>query len=536
MAGQSASLWPGLGLTTVSLRNLPIGSILKARPPEMRRDHSESLLLDLRNHCYEKGHGIDVISNSEIGILKIPNSVTMRLEELNLPYQTEKLDEELLASRIQRANTDTTQLARCFYLKVGDQIVKFVGSVNALCNLDAISDRLEEKAYPLTVEEELQINQREDCETIHAIPVRNAPLPLVDEGILSTEKIYLPSGVKGLFFALEGSSLAKLYSDCPTVSADTRLPVLDEYEAGRPQQDITDIQNAIRSYTSLKIKKELSDTLSIPPLPTTAQQILDLRSNPSADVEDLAKIVQLDPALAAQVVGWASSPYYSAPGNINSIHDAIVRVLGFQLVMNLSLGLAIGKTLSYPERCPYGIKSFWQQSIYCAITMEKLNRAMDKEQRGSAGLCYLTGLLNNFGYLITAHVFPDYFQQICQLQMANRHLLYCYIELHLLGICRDQISSHLLQAWKLPAEVSSALRFQHSPDYTGHHHNYANLCLVAKRLLKAKGIGQIPTSTIPVHLYERLGLTPDTVEQTIDEVFQCSEEIEQMTNLFTRTG
>ena len=52
---------------------------------------------------------------------------------------------------------------------------------------------------------------------------------------------------------------------------------------------------------------------------------------------------------AAQVVSWAASPYYAAPGKIKSVHDAIVRVLGFDLVLNLALGLALGRSLSLPK-------------------------------------------------------------------------------------------------------------------------------------------------------------------------------------------
>ena len=42
---------------------------------------------------------------------------------------------------------------------------------------------------------------------------------------------------------------------------------------------------------------------------------------------DLADVVETDPSLAAQVVSWAASPYYAAPGKIRSVEDAIGRVL-----------------------------------------------------------------------------------------------------------------------------------------------------------------------------------------------------------------
>src|SRR5690606_21541643 len=114
------------------------------------------------------------------------------------------------------------------------------------------------------------------------------------------------------------------------VPADTLRPHLPD--AGR---DPECIDHSIRHLTSSRMRQRLDETLEIPPLSSTAERILQLRTNPNATVSELASIVEADPSLAAQVVSWASSPYYAAPGKIRSVQDAIVRVLGFDLVSNL---------------------------------------------------------------------------------------------------------------------------------------------------------------------------------------------------------
>ena len=79
-------------------------------------------------------------------------------------------------------------------------------------------------------------------------------------------------------------------------------------------QDPEQINDSLRNFTSLRIRQRLDDTLEIPPLSPTADRIMQLRANPNASVTDLTNIVESDPSLAAQVVSWASSPYYAAPG------------------------------------------------------------------------------------------------------------------------------------------------------------------------------------------------------------------------------
>lgn len=53
-----------------------------------------------------------------------------------------------------------------------------------------------------------------------------------------------------------------------------------------------------------------------------------LRVDPEVTIDEITSVVETDPALAAQVMSWASSSYYAAPSKIRSVEDAIVRVLG----------------------------------------------------------------------------------------------------------------------------------------------------------------------------------------------------------------
>src|SRR5699024_119885 len=110
----------------------------------------------------------------------------------------------------------------------------------------------------------------------------------------------------------------------------------------------------------------LEDTLEIPPLPETAERIIQLRVNPNAAMADLVDIVESDPALAAQVVSWASSSSYAGAGDVRSVYDAVSRVLGFDTVMNLAMGLALGRPIKLPQHHPHGYASYWQQATWQA--------------------------------------------------------------------------------------------------------------------------------------------------------------------------
>jgi len=296
--------------------------------------------------------------------------------------------------------------------------------------------------------------------------------------------------------------------------------------------DLDLIFNSLRNFTTLRIKQRLEETLEIPPLPQTAQRIIALRSNPDATVNELAGIVESDASLAAQVVSWASSPYYAAPSKIKSVQDAILRVLGFDLVSNLALGMALGNTLAMPKDCPDGFTPYWQQSVYCSAAVEALVKLIPAAMRPSVGLACLGGLLHNFGYLVLAHIFPPHFSSICRHVEANPHISHAAIDHHLLGVTREQICAWLMQLWNMPAEVCMALRFQNESEYEGEHCVYPHLIFIAMRLLRHHGIGDAPPEEIPLALYQRYDLDPVKVAEAIAKVVSSGEDIRKMADNF----
>lgn len=346
---------------------------------------------------------------------------------------------------------------------------------------------------------------------------------LVDRKLLSNRAVALISSENGLVRFpteqfqqnLNDAMLGDFSIAIDSVPA-TALDTVDDLEA---------ITHAVANFTQLRMKQRLQETLEIPPLPQTAQRILKLRVDPNADVRELTLLVETDPPLAAQVLSWASSPYYAYTGKIKSVHDAIARVLGFDVVLNLALGMSLGKSLSLPKDSPTGFTAYWQQAIYCATAVESLVGCIPTAHRPAIGIAYLCGLLHNFGHLIMAEIFPPYFSSYCRLQEVNPQINYTVIERHLLGITRDQMASWLLRTWSMPEEVCASVRFQNAPDYAGADSTYANLVFIAMRLLRRHGIGNAPLESIPAQLFEQLRLDPEKAVTAIQHVVDASQEI-----------
>ncbi len=264
----------------------------------------------------------------------------------------------------------------------------------------------------------------------------------------------------------------------------------------------------------------------MPPLPETAQRIIKLRADPNADISDLTNIVEIDPSLAAQVVSWAASPYYSAPGKIKSVHDAIVRVLGFDMVLNLALGLSLGKTLSMEAMSKREVDNYWRGAVYTAAAVEGLVTSIDRAHRPGFGMSYLSGLLNNFGHLVMAEIFPPYFESINRMAAANPHVPAAVIEQHIIGVTGNQIAAWLLDNWNMPTEVVTALRQKFNTTFDGEHQQYAKLTYVAQYLLANLGFGDSLGGEIPQHLFTDLHLDQETATVTVENILESGEDLD----------
>ncbi|WP_217475530.1 aminoacyl-tRNA deacylase and HDOD domain-containing protein [Stutzerimonas stutzeri] len=442
--------------------------------------------------------------------ITLPPMIVQLLDKLALPY---RICED-------RADFDPSRRVQAVLVDDAIGALLVLYPRDHLLDLPSLVELTGRQLVAVKPERLMRMLTKHDLKILPGLPPLTSSPCLYEERLLQQPELLVESGQPGVLLAMASSDFKLLLSKASAgrfaVPLSQIRPNLD-----RPEDDSAQITQAVQSFTARRIQKRLEETIEIPPLAQTAQKIIKLRVDPDATVDDITGVVETDPALAAQVVSWAASPYYAAPGKIRSVEDAIVRVLGFDLVINLALGLALGKTLSLPKDQPQQATPYWQQAIYTAAVIEGLNRAIPRTQRPEAGLSYLAGLLHNFGYLVLAHVFPPHFSLICRHLEINPHLSHNVIEQHLLGITREQIGAWLMRYWGMPDELSTALRFQNDPYYQGEHAGHANLVCLAVRLLRNRGIGDGPYGEIPDELFGRLGLSRDKANDVVNKVLDA---------------
>lgn len=453
--------------------------------------------------------------------MPVPASVIEILETNNIAYQLKasRARLELAKHALQGAPTPPC-LVKSLVLQDNQGRLQILLPSDYLLDLAAIKSQFGRNLEILPHQEMQLLLGQQELRCIPAVPEWQGLTTLVDSSLMRHPTLWLETGDQEQYLELKQTDFQSIIRSACVGELATAAPRVPD----SPEMDKEQIVHSIKQFTERRIHQRLEDTLELPPLPETAQRIIKLRSDPDADINDLANIVELDPSLAAQVVSWASSPYYSAPGKIKSVHDAIVRVLGFDMVLNLALGLALGRSMNHQAMSQGQIKQYWRNAVCTAATVEGLVTSIAREHRPGFGMSYLSGLLYNFGMFVTAEVFPPYFSNIERHCEVNPHVSRASVEQHLIGVSSCQIASWLMQIWNMPEEIVVALRHQNNPLYRGEHCVYAKIIYVARQLLANHGFGG-NYQDLPAPLLEELHLDIETANITVENILESADDL-----------
>ncbi len=273
------------------------------------------------------------------------------------------------------------------------------------------------------------------------------------------------------------------------------------------------------------LHNRINNIEELPPLPEIVHEIIQLYNDPFADAAALARIIEKDPALSAQVIRWANSALYGFRGEIKTIKAAIARVLGFDVVMNLAMGLTAIAPLQVEKEGPIGMHAFWTNAVLCATLCQRFAGLVVNKQKPNPGIAYLSGLLHNLWLLVFGHLMPAEHKALNELLASNPHLSVTQLSEYLLGVNPVSLGLWLLQAWDLPAELINSIAHQNDPDFRGEQSVYPNLVYVADSLLRIHGLSYAGHEEIPEELLTSLGLDARQIYEIFTKLLERKNEI-----------
>ena len=185
-----------------------------------------------------------------------------------------------------------------------------------------------------------------------------------------------------------------------------------------------------------------------------------LLRDPDADLDDIVKLVQVDPSLTFQVIRLSNSVLYGTKSSCQSLEDAVSRV-GLAELQQI-VGLAVARQSFQGELELFQITPtrLWENAVGIGTLMS----AFAKQAGGDVGAAYATGLLRNIGKV----VLNNYPGGVSYPGVTDRPDLHAW-EREVHGLTAVEVSAVLLDHWRFSTVTVETMRGHLVPDPASLH-------------------------------------------------------------------
>lgn len=213
------------------------------------------------------------------------------------------------------------------------------------------------------------------------------------------------------------------------------------------------------------VRLEIQKIDHLPAMPSIAQEILIASNDVSNGLDDIAKIIKKDAALAAKIIGMANSAFFGFGRKVTTLEQAIINVLGLDLVKGFALSLAMSSVFD-PEKCQqFDLKKYWMSAFITAELASGFVNIIDSDQDLDPNQLYLHGLLHNIGILVLVDRFPNIMSELFTIASENKEKRLIEYETETIDFNHHEAGAWLGHKWKLPYEIIDIIEHHHDLNY-----------------------------------------------------------------------
>ena len=288
-------------------------------------------------------------------------------------------------------------------------------------------------------------------------------------------------------------------------------------------------QQVLAAYEALPSGNELTQLIlrdldRLPPMPQVAIMARRIVADPAANFLDLARVIEMDQAIAASVLKLANSAFYGSPGKVTSIRQA-ASTLGTRALHELltlaCTGKLLGRTLPGYD---LEAKDLWRHSLTVAAASRVVARRSRPALEEDA---FTVGLIHDAGKLIIDTYLAERRGLLTSFLDQRKFVTFLSVEQRVLGVDHAEMAASACLRWNFAEGIVQAVRHHHQPQASPER-DLAAIVHLADGIALMSGLG----SGIDGMLYELdeavfgiLGIVPDQINDIMDEATEYAKNI-----------
>ncbi len=229
----------------------------------------------------------------------------------------------------------------------------------------------------------------------------------------------------------------------------------------------------------------IKDIKNLTPIPAVINQIIEKVDDPTCSMEEIATIIQFDPALTANLIRTCNSAYFGLKNPVDSVKDA-VSILGMDQIVELVLIKAGATNLSKAQK-GYGLEkgAMWKYSVSSALIAKGIAKTICPDNRN---MIFTGALLKDIGKTVLDRFISNSIDKI-NLLVDNKGYSFREAEKKVIGIDHAELGATIAKMWKFSPTLVKIIRHHHLSEESMRKDKDISIVYLADCICMMIGIG-----------------------------------------------
>ncbi len=270
---------------------------------------------------------------------------------------------------------------------------------------------------------------------------------------------------------------------------------------------------------------------NLPSLPNVAVEVLRLTRDDNVSVDELARVIQNDPALSGKLLRVVNSAMFGLPREVGSIKQSMV-ILGLRTVKVMALSFSVVDALSARGSGEFDMESYWRRSLITAIAARLIARSVSPRYAEEA---FVAGLLCDIGMIAAWRCASEPYAAVLATVASTGARLW-EVEVERLGASHAQLSAAMLKKWNLPDVICSAVAAHHGEGLSASAGGPADMsrivyaaALIAGVFCQDVSAGEL--AAVKSRCQALTGIAPATLEHALTDLDNYAKETASLLSL-----
>lgn len=271
----------------------------------------------------------------------------------------------------------------------------------------------------------------------------------------------------------------------------------------------------------------IKDIKNLKPIPAIINQIVDMVDNPSVSMQDIANVIQYDPALTANLLRTCNSAFFGLSNPVESLKDA-VSIIGIDQIVELALLNTSADTLNKPWK-GYGLNegALWKHAVSSALIAKDIAIKIAPESRNTI---FTATLLKDIGKTVLDKFIQISSDKIQELIEKNG---YSFIEAEkkVIGINHAELGAMIAKIWKFSPKMVNIIRYHHIPDENMEKDKDIAIVYLADCICMMMGVGagiDALAYRFNEKIIKELSISPDDISKIIADFTINMQKVEEL--------